>query len=74
MDDDYSRIYRLEPPNSEVRNAFIEHLAQAYSELGINEMAGLHDDMQRQIRTCDCAGLERSLRAMNCARALPVAY
>jgi hypothetical protein len=62
--DDYSLIYRLEPPNREVREAFIEHLFQSYTELGMNDMSRLHDDMQRQIKTGDCEGLERSLRAM----------
>jgi hypothetical protein len=61
---DYSRIYFLEPPNSEVRNAFIEHLVQAYSDLGMNEMSGLHDKMQRQLKTGDSEGLEQSLKAM----------
>jgi hypothetical protein len=58
-DDDYSLIYRLEPLNREVREAFIEHLVQSYTELEMNEMSRLHDDMQRQIKTGDSAGLER---------------
>jgi hypothetical protein len=63
-DDNNKMIYRIEPPNDEVREAFIEHLVQAYTELEMNEMFRLHDDMQRQIKTGDSEGLERSLRAM----------
>jgi DNA-binding Lrp family transcriptional regulator len=62
--EDYSLVYRLEPPNREVREAFIEHLVQAYTDLEMNEMFRLHNDMQRQIKTGDSEGLERSLRAM----------
>ena len=57
-------IYRLEPPNDEVREAFIDHLVQAYTDLEMDEMSRLHDDMQRQIKTGDSEGLARSLRAM----------
>ncbi|MDR0713374.1 MAG: ATP-binding protein [Bacteroidales bacterium] len=63
-DDDNSRIYRLEPPNAEVRRAFTDHLFKAYTELPMEEMSRLYDDMRRQIKTCDNTGLERSLRAM----------
>ena len=62
--EDYSMVYQLEPPNREVREAFIEHLLQAYTDLGMNEMSRLHDDMQRQVKACDSEGLARSLRAM----------
>jgi hypothetical protein len=64
IEDDDSMTYRLEPPNNEVRNAFTHHLFQAYTDLEMNEMSRLHDDMQRQIKTGDSEGLERSLRAM----------
>jgi hypothetical protein len=62
--DDYSRIYHLEPPNDEVRNAFIGHLAKAYSELEPDEMLALRDKMRYQLKTGDSEGLERSLKAM----------
>jgi hypothetical protein len=57
-------IYTFEPPNYEVRNAFIEHLAKAYSELEPDEMITLQNNMQRQLKTGDSEGLERSLKAM----------
>jgi hypothetical protein len=63
-EEDDRLTYRLEPPNREVRNAFIEHLFQSYTELEMNEMSRLHDEMQRQIKTGDSDGLEHSLRAM----------
>jgi hypothetical protein len=63
-EEDDSRIYRLEPPNHEVRNAFIEHLAKAYSELEMDEMTELRNNMRHRIKTCDSEGLERSLKAM----------
>jgi hypothetical protein len=63
-DENYKLTYHLEPPNDEVRDAFIEHLAKAYSELGTNEMSKLHDKMQHELKTSDSEGLERSLRAM----------
>jgi hypothetical protein len=63
-DESYKLIYRLEPPNSEVRDAFIEHLAKAYSELEMNEMVELQKNMQRQLKTGDSEDLERSLQAM----------
>jgi Holliday junction resolvase-like predicted endonuclease len=58
------QIYRLEPPNFEVRNAFIDHLFKSYAEVSIEDMVHLHDNMRRQIKTCDSEGLEQSLRAM----------
>ena len=64
IDDTNKMIYRLEPPNEEVREAFIDHLVQAYTDLEMDEMSRLHDDMQRQIKTGDSEGLEQSLRAM----------
>ncbi|MDR2042072.1 MAG: ATP-binding protein [Tannerella sp.] len=63
-EESYKRIYRLEPPNLEVRDAFTDHLFKAYTELPMEEMTRLHTDMRRQIRTCDGEGLEQSLRAM----------
>ena len=64
IDDTNKMIYRLEPPNEEVREAFIDHLVQAYTDLEMDEMSRLHDDMRRQIKTGDSEGLARSLRAM----------
>jgi hypothetical protein len=64
QDDDHSLKYTFEPPNNEVRKAFIAHLAQAYTEISMNEMSELHDKMQHQLKTLDSEGLERSLRAM----------
>jgi hypothetical protein len=63
-EDDNTRIYRLEPPNNEVRRAFTDHLFKAYTELPMEVMSRLHGDMRRQIKTCDNEGLERSLRTM----------
>jgi hypothetical protein len=57
-------IYTLAAPNMEVRNAFTDHLFKSYTRLSIGEMASLQENMVRQIKTCDSAGLEQSLRAM----------
>jgi Holliday junction resolvase-like predicted endonuclease len=57
-------IYQLEPPNLEVRKAFINHLFKSYAEVPMEAMKRLQDNMCRQIKTCDSEGLERSLRAM----------
>ncbi|MDR0610001.1 MAG: ATP-binding protein, partial [Planctomycetaceae bacterium] len=56
--------YQLEPPNLEVREAFIDHLFKAYSDLPIEEMSRLHINMRRQIKTCDSEGLQQSLKSM----------
>jgi hypothetical protein len=58
------QIYRLEPPNFEVRDAFIEHLFKSYTEVPMEAMIRLHDNMRRQIKACDSEGLEQSLRSM----------
>ena len=58
------RIYHLEPPNVEVREAFIDHLFKSYTNVPMEDMIRLHDNMCRQIKTCDSAGLERSLCSM----------
>ncbi|MDR1593063.1 MAG: ATP-binding protein, partial [Prevotellaceae bacterium] len=63
-DDDHSLTYTFEPPNYEVREAFIEHLAQAYSELEPDEMTELRKNMHQQLKAGDSEGLEKSLRAM----------
>jgi hypothetical protein len=60
-DGDNKSVYRFEPPNEEVRDAFVSHLFGAYSELEMDEMTQLHTDMQHQLKTCDSGGLERSL-------------
>jgi hypothetical protein len=62
--EDNKPVYQLEPPNLEVRDAFIEHLFQSYTDLPMEEMARLHTDMRRQIKECDNKGLEQSLKAM----------
>ncbi|MDR1222564.1 MAG: ATP-binding protein [Tannerella sp.] len=62
--DDNKLIYRFEPPNEEVRDAFVSHLFGAYSELEVDEMTKLHADMQHQLKTGNSEGLERSLKAM----------
>jgi hypothetical protein len=58
------QTYRLEPPNFEVRKAFIDHLFKSYAEVPMEDMVRLHDNMRRQIKTCDSEGLERSLKSM----------
>ncbi|MDR1583528.1 MAG: ATP-binding protein [Prevotellaceae bacterium] len=63
-EEDDSLTYTFEPPNYEVRKAFIAHLAQAYSELEPDEMTELRKKMQQQLKTGDSKGLEQSLRAM----------
>jgi hypothetical protein len=63
-DDNRRLIYTFEPPNDEVREAFIAHLAQVYTEMEMNEMTELHDKMQCQLKTGDSKGLEQSLQAM----------
>jgi hypothetical protein len=63
-DNSQKLIYRFEPPNNEVRDAFTDHLFKAYTELYMNEMSRLHNDMRWQIKTCDSERLERSLRMM----------
>ncbi|MDR1129493.1 MAG: ATP-binding protein [Prevotellaceae bacterium] len=63
-DDSNRLIYTFEPPNEEVRDAFVSHLFGAYSELEVDEMSRLHDDMQHQLKTGDSEGLERSLKTM----------
>jgi hypothetical protein len=63
-DDDNKSVYTFEPPNEEVRDAFVSHLFGAYSELEMDEMTKLHADMQHQLKTGDSEGLERSLKAM----------
>jgi Holliday junction resolvase-like predicted endonuclease len=57
-------IYCLEPPNLEVRNAFIDHLFKSYGEVPMEDMIRLHDSMRRQIKTGDSEGLQRNLKAM----------
>ncbi|MDR0705913.1 MAG: ATP-binding protein [Planctomycetaceae bacterium] len=57
-------IYQLEPPNFEVRDAFIDHLFKSYTELPMEEMTRLHNEMSRHIRNGDSEGLERNLKAM----------
>ncbi|MDR1594428.1 MAG: ATP-binding protein, partial [Prevotellaceae bacterium] len=64
IDDNHKLIYTFGPPNDEVREAFIAHLAQAYTEVSMDEMVKLQKDMQRQLKTGDSEGLEQSLRAM----------
>ncbi len=56
--------YTLATPNREVRNAFIDHLFVSYTNVQTHELLKLQDDMHRQIKTGDSAGLEQSLRAM----------
>jgi hypothetical protein len=56
--------YTLEAPNREVRNSFIEHLFVSYTNLPLDEMIRLQENMHRQIKTGDSGGLEQSLRAM----------
>jgi hypothetical protein len=58
------QIYRLEPPNLEVRKAFIDHLFKSYAEVPMEDMVRLQDSMRRQIKTCDSEGLERNLKSM----------
>ncbi|MDR1491670.1 MAG: ATP-binding protein, partial [Planctomycetaceae bacterium] len=62
--EDNRPTYQLEPPNLEVRDAFIEYLCKAYTELPVEEMIRLHNNMRRQIKTGDSQGLEQSLKAM----------
>jgi hypothetical protein len=60
----YQPVYTLEAPNMEVRNAFIDHLFKSYTRLSMLEMTSLQENMIRQIKTCDSAGLEQSLKTM----------
>jgi hypothetical protein len=60
----YQPTYTLEAPNMEVRNAFIDHLFKSYTQLSMLEMTSLQENMIRQIKTCDSAGLEQSLKTM----------
>jgi Holliday junction resolvase-like predicted endonuclease len=56
--------YQLEPPNLEVREAFIDHLFKVYTDLPIEEMTRLHVTMRHQIQTCDSEGLQQNLKSM----------
>jgi hypothetical protein len=62
--EDNRPTYQLEPPNLEVREAFIDHLFKTYADLPMEEMTRLHTNMRRQIKTCDNKGLEQSLKSM----------
>jgi hypothetical protein len=56
--------YQLEPPNLEVKESFVNHLFQSYTDLPMEAMTRLHTNMRCQIKTCDNNGLEQSLKSM----------
>lgn len=62
--EDFELKYTLEAPNREVKKSFIENLFISYTNLPLDEMIRLQENMHRQIRTGDSAGLEQSLKAM----------
>jgi Holliday junction resolvase-like predicted endonuclease len=62
--EDNRSTYQLEPPNLEVKEAFVNHLFKTYTDLPMEEMTRLHTNMRCQIKTCDNKGLEQSLKSM----------
>jgi hypothetical protein len=62
--EDGELVYTLEAPNQEVRKSFIQNMFISYTNLTLDKMIKLHEDMNRQIKTCDSKGMEQSLRAM----------
>jgi hypothetical protein len=57
-------LYTLDVPNSEVRESLLKHLLNAYADYPVEGTDVLKSDMQRHIRECDAAGLEKDLRLM----------
>jgi Holliday junction resolvase-like predicted endonuclease len=62
--EDNRPTYQLEPPNLEVKESFVNHLFQSYTDLPMEAMTRLHTNMRCQIKTCDNNGLEQSLKSM----------
>jgi hypothetical protein len=56
--------YTLDIPNSEVRNAFLEHLLSTYSAFPVEQLQLLIPNMQKQIYNIDNLGFEQNLRML----------
>jgi hypothetical protein len=56
--------YTLDMPNIEVRDAFMSHLLDAYTDCSIAEVQPLVNNMQQQVRNKDAEGFEQSLRLL----------
>jgi hypothetical protein len=56
--------FTLGIPNREVRESFLTHLVNAYSNYPTGQLQPLASDMQQQIRVGDISGLEQNLRLL----------
>jgi hypothetical protein len=56
--------YTLGIPNEEVKESFLEHLVNAYSNYPVEQMQPLIFNMQQQIHSGDTSGMEQNLRIL----------
>ncbi|MDR2286203.1 MAG: ATP-binding protein, partial [Prevotellaceae bacterium] len=56
--------YTLGIPNSEVNDAFLKSLLNAYGKYRVNQIKDLHEKIKQQITACDEAGFSVTLESM----------
>jgi hypothetical protein len=62
--EDNRKMYTLDIPNSEVRNAFFNYLLSAYTAYPSDQVQLLITQMKQQIYNSDTEGLEKNLRML----------
>lgn len=60
----WEREYTLAPPNKVVEESLVRNLMMSYADLYLDEAVRLRESMIREVKACNAAGLEQSLRAM----------